>query len=171
MFAPALFIVDANVLIDYADSDRTVLALVSRHLGTVHVPEDIVDEVQQMSRSDYDALGLRIVSPSNAQYTQAGQPLPGLSFVDRLCFIMARDAGWTCVSNDAPLRKACVSSKVPVLWGLEPMLLLVDGGHLSPDVAVGVAQAIRSANPRYITAAVVEAFERKLTSRKRPPRK
>jgi hypothetical protein len=37
-----LLLVDANVLIDFALTDRTVLAVVVRHLGVVHVPRDVL---------------------------------------------------------------------------------------------------------------------------------
>lgn len=37
------WVVDANVLIDYVKSDRTVLALVAKHLGTLHVPSALLE--------------------------------------------------------------------------------------------------------------------------------
>ena len=33
-----LLILDANILIDFCESDPTVLLLVSQHIGQVHVP-------------------------------------------------------------------------------------------------------------------------------------
>ncbi|MCK5801053.1 MAG: hypothetical protein KAI47_27890 [Deltaproteobacteria bacterium] len=42
-----LLIVDANVLIDYLKVDESILALSCSAIGTVHVPRDVVDEVQQ----------------------------------------------------------------------------------------------------------------------------
>lgn len=43
-----LLVVDANVLIDYAKADESVLALVVRHVGPVYVPRDVLDEVDQV---------------------------------------------------------------------------------------------------------------------------
>ena len=155
-----LFIVDANVLIDYEVSDRTVLALYSQHIGKVHVPQDIADEVTQLQQTDYDQLDLRIVQPSSAQYAEAGPRMPGVSFEDRLCFLMARDEGWTCISNDGPLRRLCDGNRIPVLWGLEPMLALIRRGHLSADAAIQVAETIHRDNP-YVTRKIVDEFTRK----------
>jgi len=123
----------------------------------------LADEVTQLQQADYDQLGLRIVQPSNAQYEEAGPRLPGVSFQDRLCFLMARDKGWTCISNDGPLRRLCGGKNIPVLWGLEPMLALINRGHLTPDAAIQVAEMIHRSN-RYVTRAVVDEFARKAHS-------
>ena len=62
-----LMVLDANVLIDYAKTDATVLALVVKHVGPVHVPSALLPEVKQLQQSDYDRLGLRVVEPTVAQ--------------------------------------------------------------------------------------------------------
>ena len=38
---PAVLLSDANVLIDYRDSDLAILALVVQHLAPVHVLRDV----------------------------------------------------------------------------------------------------------------------------------
>jgi hypothetical protein len=54
-------VADANVLIDYAKTDPTILALYTRHLGPIYVPSVILDEVDQLDISDCASLGLTIV--------------------------------------------------------------------------------------------------------------
>jgi hypothetical protein len=56
-----LLLVDANVLIDFAHADRSVLALVANHVGAVHVPRDVLAEVDQLDAAACAALGLVLV--------------------------------------------------------------------------------------------------------------
>ncbi|HYX23720.1 MAG TPA: hypothetical protein VFC23_06160, partial [Thermoanaerobaculia bacterium] len=95
------------------------------------------------------------------QLLEAGKGTGRLSFNDRICLILARDGGWTCVTNDRALRKACDGISVPVLWGLELMLDLIADGHLTPESALQAARTIQAANPRHITAEILARFERK----------
>ena len=75
---------------------------------------------------------------------------------------MAKQGGWTCVTNDGKLRRECAAEKVPVLWGLEPMIDLVGAGHLTVAEAKKVALAIQVENPLYITAAVITRFVQRI---------
>lgn len=108
------------------------------------------------------AIGLTVVEGSLVQLTEASQRGGPLSFEDKLCLILARDNGWTCLSNDGPLRNACKAQGVSVVWGLEIMLQLVKAGHVSAAKAIEVAQSIHSINPLYITQKIVDAFRRKV---------
>ena len=154
--------VDANVLIDYLAADMTVLQLVSRHIGTVHIPRQVLREVPKLGPDECERLNLHIVDESLEQLLEAGQHRGRLSFHDRLCLILARDAGWACVTNDRALRRACEDHSVPALWGLELMILLAAGHHLTIDAAVTTASAIRRSNPRHITEEILERFSRRL---------
>lgn len=157
-----LLVVDANVLIDYLSADLSILGLADRYFGKIHVPRAILDEVHQLSEADCDRLGLRLVEASVGQLLEAGRGGGRLSFIDRLCLILARDGGWTCVTNDGALRKACGAASVSVLWGLELMTGLVAQGRLTPEAALKVARAIQVANPRHISGEILERFERKV---------
>ena len=46
---PMVLLSDADVLIDYRDSDLSILALVVQHLAPVHVVRDVIDEVDDLS--------------------------------------------------------------------------------------------------------------------------
>lgn len=154
--------VDANVLIDYLAADATVLQLVSRHIGTVHVPRQVLQEVPRLGADKCERLDLHIVDESLEQLLEAGQRRGRLSFHDRLCLILARDAGWSCITNDRALRRECTDLSVPVLWGLELMILLAAGDHLTADAAIDIARAIRRSNSRHMTEEILERFSRRL---------
>ena len=152
-----LILVDANVLIDYANTDPTVLTLVVRHLGPVHISKDVLDEVRQLDEAACDRLGLVVVEGTLEQILEAGAGGGGLSFPDWMCLILARDEGWTCVTNDGRLRRACVDEGVDVLWGLQLMVKLVEAGELAPTKAVEVAEAIGETNP-WVSKRVIARF-------------
>lgn len=156
-----LLLVDANVLIDFVGADREVLALMVRHLGAIHVPRDVLDEVAALDEPTCTALGLRLVEGTLDQLTEAAARRGRLSFTDRMCLILARDHGWTCVTNDGRLRRECDAAGVPVMWGLQVLLGLVACGALTADAAVAVAEAIGRENVQ-LRAEVVAEFVRKV---------
>jgi rRNA-processing protein FCF1 len=158
----AWFIADANVLIDYAKTSPEILELVAKHVGPVYVAADVLEEVEQLDERQCHELGLAVVEGSLAQMTEAAQRGGPLSFEDKLCLVLARDNGWACLSNDGPLRDACKAQGVSVVWGLEIMLLLVEGNHVSAEKAIAVAESIQVVNPLYITKKIVNAFRRKV---------
>ena len=161
----AWFIADANVLIDYAKTSPAILGLVAKHLGPVYVAADVLEEVEQLDEAQCQSIGLTVVDGNLAQLTEASQRGGQLSFEDKLCLVLARDNGWACLSNDGPLRDACKAQGVPVIWGLEIMLSLVEGGHLKAVDAIKVAQDIHSVNPMYITVKILSTFQKKVNGK------
>lgn len=159
---PGFLILDANVLIDYCATDRSILTLISRHVGQIHVPVELLEEVKALDESECDRLGLHVFEPELEQLVAAGRRRPGLSYYDHLCLLVAKLGGWTCVTNDGKLRRECAAEKVPVLWGLEPMIDLVGAGVLPVAEAKKVALAIQVENPLYITATVIKKFVQRI---------
>ena len=160
-----LLIMDANVLIDLCEADRTVIRLISDHVGQVHVPIPVLrEEVDQIDEAEYAELGIVPVDPPLQTATDAAARRAGLSFHDHLCLLLARDNEWTCVTNDGRLRRECTAEKVPVLWGLETVALLVDGGVLTAKAAAEIGRAIQRANPKFITDGVIEGFLERIGS-------
>ncbi len=149
-------------------TDAKILSLASRFVGTIHIPRSILEEVSQLCEADCDRLDLRIVDGSLDQIQEAAKGSGRLSFNDRVCLILARDGGWTCLTNDRALRKACNDVAVPVLWGLELMLELVATGRLAPESALRVARTIQAVNPRHITTEILARFEQKILPTKPP---
>jgi predicted nucleic acid-binding protein len=158
-------LIDANVLIDFADSDITVLRLASRHLAPMHVLRPVLREVVQLDATDYDRLDLTLFEPTVEQLLAAGSRRRSLSFFDRLCLIVAREQGWACVTNDTALRKECGIESVQAVWGLEVLVGLVEARQLGKDSALSIATKIHDNNPRHITLAILSRLEQRLRSR------
>lgn len=163
-------VTDANVLIDYASTDESVLALAARHLGRVIVPLPVLDEVDLLDRAACERLGLEVIEPTLEQLLEAGAQRGRLSFEDRMCLLVARDAGWRCVTSDRRLRAACGDASVPVMWSLELLLELVAAGHFPPDQALTVAEELRRISPRHVTAEILAEFGRQIGMSSRRPR-
>lgn len=150
------------MLIDYVNSDVSVLALAARHVGSIYVLSTVLTEVDGLGEEDCDRLGLQVYEPQLSQLQAAAQKRGALSTQDHLCLILAQEEGWTCVTNDGALRRACGRHRVPVLWGLELMIELVQLGQLAEAEATAVAQLIHQANPFHITTAIVARFVQRL---------
>lgn len=155
-------IVDACVLIDFVKTDQSLLRLVVDHVGPIHVPSLVLAEVKQLDLSTATSLGLLITDPDLDTAAQAAALGGSLSFEDRLCLIMAKASGWTCVSNDGRLRRTCDREGVPTLWGLELLLRLVSAGGLPKEQAEEAAMTIHRSNPRYVSKKVLQGFTQKL---------
>lgn len=159
------FVLDANVLIDYANSDCTVIKLVSEHIGVVGACDQVLDEAFDFTEDLVMQTGLRVLELTESQLLEAYLPQPALSPQDVMCMIMARDCKAVCVTNEKPLRKACAELDVNVLWGLELMHLLNAQSMLDFEEAMRIAGAIHESNPHHITAKIVSRFSEKLKKR------
>lgn len=163
---PPGFVIDANVLIDYADSDPSILTLFSKHIGTIHVITDVLEKVEQLNVKECRRLGLVIAEPTLEQYLEAGKKIPGLAFDDTLCLILARDNHWTLISTDKALRSACKNANIPLLWGLELMLPLVEKNLLPAPFALKTAAHIHALNPKFVNQQILERFTAKISELK-----
>jgi rRNA-processing protein FCF1 len=159
---PLALVGDASVLIDISDANETILALIVQHVARVVVPTPVLAEVDTLDEPKCAALGLEVVEPTLDQLREAGIPHPALSFADKVCLIVARDAQATCWTNDRPLGDECNASGVPRMRGLRPILALVECGALPLAAAVGTVELIGAINS-YITPAIVEEFRRLAT--------
>ena len=91
----------------------------------------------------------------------AAEKKGSLSFQDNMCLILAKEHGWTCVTNDKPLRRECELEGIPLIWGIELICILVESGGLPVKHAGDIILEIQKNNPKYITDNVVEnAFKR-----------
>lgn len=153
-----ILILDANVLIDYQQSDISVLASVHKHVARICIPTLIIEEVEGLSVNECERLGLQVIEPELSQLTRAVARRGRLSFHDHLCLIVASDMGITCVTNDRALRSACETEGVNVLWGLQLMTTLVQAAAMNADEAIRIAEKIHSNNPLHIPRDLVERF-------------
>ena len=157
---------DADVLIDYALSAPQVLRQVSDHIQQLYVALPVFTEVDQLSIKDAQKLGLEIVEPTLSQIEEAAvirREKLTLSGQDVICFVMAKENRWFCLTNDKALRSYCRSSQVSCLWGLEVMIQLVSYKKLTSEQACTIAHEIQSKN-KYIKDDIVTRFKKKLSS-------
>ena len=116
--SPGLLL-DANVLIDYEGAAPDILGLTAKHLGSTAVATGVFAEVHPLEPEDLAGLGIHILHPTPDQVRRARRLPSGTSFNDRLSFIVCRDGGRVCVTNDLGLRKLCGRHGVPTKYGLE----------------------------------------------------
>ena len=155
-----LLIVDANVLIDYANTDPGVLKLVTSHIAPIHIPSVVLDEVNQLTIEDCSDLGIIVIEEPLEVLVAASEKRGALSFEDHVCLLLAKEREWTCVTNDKPLHRSCSAEDVPVMWGLRLMIELVQEEQLSKEIALDIAQAIHQSNPKHIPAEIIEEFKK-----------
>lgn len=159
---PAAVISDANVLIDYISVERTlVLRLVSEHLFPIKLPLAILNEVDQLTQDQAEALGMEIIEETYEQLKEAAVRGGALSREDKLCFAIARDNNWAMWTSDKPLHTKCKSENIPVYWGLQLMLELCKAGKLDSTYALEAAQEIEQVNER-VTQPILNEFSLKV---------
>ena len=118
MLIPKL-IVDANVLIDYFNSDFSILKEVNRYVGQILVPDRLlVYEVPGINLQDCQQVGIKIITPKKNISKIAEKRIGQLSFIDRLIFHLAKDSKFDVITNDSDLQKICKSHNIKVKRGL-----------------------------------------------------
>ncbi len=161
---PEILLADADVLIDYAHSDPSILQLVSRHIGPLRVLREVLQEVKELNIRRCRELAIAVVRPPTALLLRASNVTPALSFSDRLCVIACEEYGWTCLSNDGAVGKACKQRNVAWRRGLGLMVDLVRTGALGRQRAFRIGTTIHEPNPRHINEQVLRTFRGKLVS-------
>ena len=164
---PPVLLADADVLIDYRESELAILNLVVQHLGQVAVVPSVLEEVRGVTAAQCARLGIEVIEVSTARMLQAAQVEPSVSFNDRLCLVVCREKGWTCVTNDGALRRLCKRHGVETRFGLSLMVDLVAAGALSRRRAVAVARRMQVSNPLHINDRVLTRFLDALDNRVR----
>ena len=152
-----IYVVDANVLIDFQGVGLGIFTQVANHLDDVLVSSQVViDEVDGLTIKTCEELGIQVVDPAMGHLAFAQQSHGALSFHDLLCFALVRDRGGICVTNDKRLRRYCAERGLEIRWGLRLLIELVEGGFLARKAAIGVAEEVCATNPMLGT----EVFER-----------
>ena len=159
--APVL-LVDADVFIDYRDSDLEVLKLVGQHVGRVAVLAPVLDAVRGVTRADCPRLSVSVVEVATSLLLRAGSVDTDVSFIDRLCFVTCREEGWTCVTNDPALRRLCERRGVRVRFGLRLLVDVVAAGAVTPQRATVIAYKMQESNPLHVNERVIARFESEL---------
>ena len=159
--AATALISDANVLIDYLKAGRHgVLKLVSEHICAIKIPYEILKEVEQLTKELADEL-IELYEESLEQIAAAAKRSGRLSPQDRLCYDIAANEGWGVWTSDQQLHRHCSSTDIPVIWGLQMLLILHEQKLIRFDYAQATAQKIFEDN-EFITQKVLDDFLVKL---------
>ncbi len=153
-----VLLADADVLIDYRESEFAILELVVEHVGRVAVLAAVLGEVRGVTAAQCGRLGIEVVEVETEQMMLAAEVESSVSFNDRLCLVACREEGWTCVTNDGALRRLCERHSVETRFGLGLMVDLVAAGALTPRRAMAVARQIQASNPLHINERVLAGF-------------
>lgn len=156
------YIIDASVLIDYCINCLSVLTLFSKEIRSIYIPTPIIyEEVSQLTTSKAKKNYLKLIEPEIEQALEAEAMKIQTSFYDNICFILARDNGYTCITNDKHLKQLCKKRNVPNIWGLEILVILANKSKISNRKPVNIASAIRKSNS-FITNEIIERFKNKI---------
>ena len=155
---PSVLLADADVLIDYRESDLAILDLVVQHIGRVAIVTSVLEEVRGVTAAQCARLGIKVIEVTTDQILQAAEVESSVSFNDRLCLVVCREEEWTCVTNDGALRRLCKRHSVKTRFGLSLMVDLVATGVLTRRRAVSVARRMQIANPLHINDRVLTRF-------------
>lgn len=153
-----VLLADADVLIDYRESEIKILELVVQNIGRVVVLAPVLDEVQGVTPAQCTQLGVEVVEVETDLLIQASEVEARVSFNDRLCLVACSEEGWTCVTNDGALRRLCDSHGVATRFGLSLMVDLVALGSLTRRRAIAIARQIQASNPLHINERVLRRF-------------
>ncbi len=158
-----LVLLDTNILSDIAQEDFSVFAVLVAEYGAVLVPRSIVDECSDVDVCLLTGIGIHIVEATPEQTEEAFR-LNGerqrLSIQDCGCFVLCRDRGATCVTNDKCLKRFCEENGVNGLWEFQALIPAVRDGIMSADHAMAFAEGVARRNG-CIPQNVVEAFREK----------
>ncbi len=154
-------IVDASALIDYCESDLSVLSRFSQTVQPVYVGKAALEKVDQLSESQAHRSHINVVLPNIELALEAAEKRGPLAYDDHETLLLAKSHGWCCLTNDKALRRECRKERVQVQWGLEPMKTLVAQNELTVGRAILIAQKISEVNP-FITQKIVDVFEQQI---------
>ncbi len=160
---PEILLADANVLIDYVETEIEILRLVAGLFAKLIVPRPVLEQVPRLSIRTCRSVGIQIVDAETEILLDAAKRSPALGFEDSLCLVLCEQNQWTCVTNDAALARSCRQANVSVRRGLNLMVELVVHRRLPATRALAVARAIHNTNP-FITVPILEEFERLIHS-------
>lgn len=104
--------------------------MICTYVGQIYLATPVLSEINEIDEGACVELGIILVEPELEHVMLAAEKKGPLSFQDNLCLILAKEYGWTCVTNDKPLRQKCELEGVPLIWGIELICILVESGGL-----------------------------------------
>lgn len=160
---PKDVLMDSCVLIDFLKVDRNILELLVKYVCPVHIIVPVIDEVNEIdSEKELIDIGINIIEPEIEDAYLAAEQEGSLSFVDWMCLFTSKRHGYICVTNDKRLRTVFNQKNIPVMWGLELILMLHSAGGILANDAENFAKSINKTNPKHINSNVLSDFTKKL---------
>lgn len=151
--------IDANVLIDFQSAGIELIGLVVRYLGPLHIPREVLGEVEGLDEDMITSFGATVVEATLEEGTEAAIHQHGaLSYTDGICLVLAKNRGFTCITNDRALRTRCSAAGVNLIWSLEAIVRIHKAKGIDRETAKGYAERIQAENPHHITDAIIGRF-------------
>ena len=152
------FLIDADVLIDFQNSNFSVLQAVNQFIGNIYSLREIREEVIGLTFEDCHQVGLNIIKPKEHVKVQAKITRGKLSENDRLNLYTAIDSDFVLVTNDSDLLRACKENKVKALRGLRLLIILFKKSNIPVQDIIQIAEEIHKSNPIHISKEIFDSF-------------
>ena len=110
--APTTLLADADVLIDYRESDLDVLKDVGRRVGRLAVLSEVLDEVRGLTRRKCASLGMEVIDVETPTLLAAAEVKAPVSFNDSRASSCAESAGGRASRTTVP----CIACAAVTMW-------------------------------------------------------
>ena len=90
---PTVLLADADVLIDYRESNLDVLKEVGRRVARLAVLSEVLEEVRNLTRKKCMSLGIAVIDVEVPTLEAAAAVKASVSFKERLCFVVCQERG------------------------------------------------------------------------------
>lgn len=144
----SFLILDANMLFDLFKCDKDLLPIISSGVGQIHLASTVLEQIEFIKESDCYSLGIQLIEPNANQLFGAMTKRGTLSFQDHLCLILAKENGWTCVTNSNPLRRECEYENIPFIWRSDIIQNIAFSGAITAVTAKKLLFQFAQFNPR-----------------------
>lgn len=144
-------VIDANVLIDFCNTDTSPLYLFSKYISSLIIPLQVFEEVNQLSSNKAKRLLIEIYEPTDDQVFESLDlhlQYKSNTIPDFLSYVFAKDNECDLITNDTRLLKYCHNTQVNTKRGLRLLLDLFEKNYLSKADAKIMAKNIVDSNPQ-----------------------
>jgi rRNA-processing protein FCF1 len=156
--------IDANILIDYLETDGEIISLFSRNFAPIFVADIVATEINRFREIHPSTLGITVIETPYTVLLESSDRPASLSIQDFACMRLAQQRELVCATNDKALRRECQNRNIPVIRGLTLMRQLTGEGLLDIKRAVECAWAIHHCN-KTITEDIIHCFIKELRSK------
>lgn len=141
-------ILDVNILFDLFKCDEDLIPLISNGVGKIQMASSVLEQIKFINESDCNSLGIHLIEPNAMQLFSAMTRRGTLSFFDHLCLILAKENGWTCVTNSNPLRRECEIESVPFIWRNDIIRHIALSGAITSPTTKKFLKQLAQLNPK-----------------------